>query len=182
MRFGPTTVDGAYVIDIEPATDDRGFFARTYCEDEFREHGIEPAVAQCNVSWNPRRGTLRGMHFQDESAPEPKLIRCTRGAILDVIVDLRTGSATYLNHVAVELNAENRRQLYVPAMCAHGFLTLEHDTEVSYQMGAKYAPGTDRGLRWDDPILGLPWPFAPVVISARDSSWPLLRGEGPTST
>jgi dTDP-4-dehydrorhamnose 3,5-epimerase len=172
--FSETEVDGAWIIDLEPRVDDRGLFARTFCADEFAAHGIDPVGVQCNLSWNHTAGTLRGMHYQDESAPEPKLVRCTRGAIWDVIVDMRPGSPTYLRSVGVELTSENRRALYIPAVCAHGYLTLSDDTEVTYQVGHTYAPHAERGLRHDDPVLRLEWPLPVTSISDKDAAWPLL--------
>lgn len=174
MRFTETPLAGAWVVDLEPRTDERGFFARVYCANEFTEHGLDPAVAQVNMSQNEAVGTVRGMHYQLPPATETKLIRCTRGALYDVIVDLRRDSPTYLQHFGVELSAENRRALYVPAMFAHGFQTLVDDTEALYQVGEFYTPGVERGLRHDDPALGIRWPLPTKVISAKDLSWPLL--------
>ena len=176
MIFTETPLAGAFVIDIEPIGDPRGFFARTFDAREFAARGMRPAVAQCNVSFNEARGTLRGMHMQMPPATEPKLVRCTLGAIHDVIVDMRPDSATYLRHFAVELTAENRRQLYVPDMFAHGYMTLTDKAEVAYNVGEYYAPGHERGLRHDDPALGIEWPLPVAVISAKDRSWPLLDG------
>lgn len=174
MTFTETPLAGAFVLDPERREDDRGFFARVYCEREFRERGLTPRVAQANVSWNPRRGTLRGMHYQVEPFREAKLVRCTRGAIHDVIADLRPDSPTRMRWVGVELTAENRRMLYVPEGFAHGFVTLEDDTEVAYQVSESYAPGAERGIRWDDPALGIEWPAEVRVISDKDRSWPRL--------
>jgi dTDP-4-dehydrorhamnose 3,5-epimerase len=174
MRFTPTAVPGPVVVDLEERTDDRGFFARTFCRDEFEAAGLDPVVEQCNVSFNHRAGTLRGMHWQAEPAPEAKLVRCVRGAVLDVVVDVRPGSPTYLQHVAVELTADNRRALYVPPLFAHGYLTLTDATEVTYQVSMGYTPGVERGLRYDDPVLGIHWPVEVTVISDKDASWPLL--------
>src|SRR5688572_1245749 len=145
MRFTETKLAGAFLLDIEPREDERGFFARTFCRREFTAHGLSPAVVQCNSSYNHARGTLRGMHYQLPPAAEAKLVRCIRGAIYDVIVDLRPGSATYLEHVGVELTADNRRQLYVPELFAHGYLTLTDGAEVAYQVSEFYAPGAERG-------------------------------------
>lgn len=172
MIFTETRLPGAYILDLEPREDSRGFFARTFCRSEFEAHGLKPDVAQCNVSFNHHARTMRGMHYQLPPAAETKLVRCTRGAIYDVIVDLRPGSGTYLQHVGVELTAENRRQLYVPEMFAHGYLTLEPDSEVAYQVGEFYTPGSERGIRWDDPALGITWPLPIEVISAKDAAWP----------
>lgn len=171
MRFTETALPGAFVVDLEPHADERGFFARTFCADEFAEHGLKPVVAQANVSFNHRRGTLRGLHYQLPPAAETKFLRCVRGAIYDVIVDLRDDSPTYLNHVGVELTAENRRALYVPEMFAHGFLTLADGTEVTYQVGEFYTPGAERGIRYDDPALGIDWPEPVTVISDKDAGW-----------
>jgi dTDP-4-dehydrorhamnose 3,5-epimerase len=172
MRFTSTTIAGAFLVDLEPITDERGFFARSFCRREFVAHGLNPELAQCNVSLNRRRGTLRGMHWQAAPHEEAKLVRCTRGMLHDVIVDLRAGSSTYGRHTAVLLSAENRRMLYVPEGCAHGFLTLEDDTEVLYQMSAFYAPESARGVRFDDPAFGIRWPAEVTVISERDRGYP----------
>ena len=174
MIFTETPLAGAYVIDLERRSDDRGYFARTFCAREFEAHGIRPAVAQCNASYNHRRGTLRGLHYQIAPAEEPKLVRCTRGAVWDVIVDLRPGSPTHLRHFGVELTEENRRSLYVPPSFAHGYLTLTDGAEVTYQVGEFYTPGCERGLRWDDPALGIMWPVPVEVLSEKDAAWPLL--------
>ncbi|HEX2189563.1 MAG TPA: dTDP-4-dehydrorhamnose 3,5-epimerase [Longimicrobiaceae bacterium] len=175
MIFTETRLAGAWTIDPERREDERGFFARVYCEREFREHGLMPHVAQANMSSNPRRGTLRGMHYQVEPYREAKLVRCTRGAIHDVIVDLRPDSPTRLQWIGVDLTAENARMLYVPEGFAHGFVTLEDDTEVTYQVSEFYAPGSERGLRWDDPALGVEWPMEPLVVSDKDRGWALLE-------
>jgi dTDP-4-dehydrorhamnose 3,5-epimerase len=166
--FEPAPIGGAFVIHVEPVEDERGFFARTFCEDEFRKHGLDPCVAQCSVSVNTRRGTLRGMHFQTAPHAEAKLVRCTRGAIYDVILDLREESPTFNDWWAVELSAGARRQLYIPEGVAHGFQTLEHDTEVSYQMSRPYVPGAAAGVRWDDPAHGIEWPLEVTAMSAAD--------------
>ena len=174
MIFTETPLAGAFVIELDRHADARGFFARTFDAREFAARGLRPAVAQCNVSYNAARGTLRGMHMQAPPASEPKLVRCTRGAVHDVIVDMREESPTYRRHFAAELTEENRRQLYVPDRFAHGFLTLTDGAEVAYQMGEFYAPGHERGLRWDDPALGIAWPARPSVLSDKDAAWPLL--------
>ena len=181
MKFTTTAVPGVAIIDLELRGDDRGFFARTFCREEFVAAGLEPLVEQCNLSFNHLAGTLRGMHLQVAPAPEAKLVRCTRGAIVDIIVDLRDDSPTRLQHVAVELTADNRRALYVPAYFAHGYQTLTDDTEVVYQVSGAYTPGTERGLRHDDPALGLTWPVPVTSISEKDQSWPLLS-EQPIAT
>lgn len=179
MIFTPTRLRGAVVIEPERREDDRGFFARVYCEREFREHGLTPNVSQTNISWNPRRGTLRGMHYQLPPHAEAKLVRCTRGAIFDVIVDLRPGSPTHREWVGVELNEDNRRMLFVPEGFAHGFVTLRDDTEITYQVSEFYTPGAERGLRWDDPGLGIEWPIEPLVVSDKDRGWELLDAGAP---
>ncbi len=177
MKFQTTAIDGAFIIELDPHADERGFFARTFCEREFREHGIEPRIAQCNLCFNLHEGTVRGMHYQVEPAAESKLIRCIRGAIHDVIVDLRPDSPTFLRQVAVELTADNRRALYVPPGCAHGYQTLVPNAEVFYQTGEFYAPEHERGLRYDDPVLNIEWPLPVSHISEKDTGWPLLVKE-----
>lgn len=174
MKITTTAVPGVAIIDLELRGDDRGFFARTFCREEFEAAGLEPLVEQCNLSFNHLAGTLRGMHLQVAPAPEAKLVRCTRGAIVDIIVDLRDDSPTRLQHVAVELTADNRRALYVPPYFAHGYQTLTDEAEVVYQVSGAYTPGTERGLRHDDPALGLSWPVPVTSISDKDRSWPLL--------
>jgi dTDP-4-dehydrorhamnose 3,5-epimerase len=172
MRFKPTPLEGAFVLDLELREDDRGFFARSFCQKEFEQHGMNPLVAQCNCSFNHKRATMRGMHYQLPPATETKFIRCTRGAIYDVIVDLRADSPTFMKHFGVELSEQNRKQLYVPGMFAHGYLSLTPGAEVTYQVGEFYTPGLERGIRFDDPALGIKWPIAIEVISEKDSSWP----------
>ena len=156
----------------EPRADARGFFLRTFCAGEFAAAGLDPAVAQCSLSFNSRRGTLRGMHYQAAPHAEAKLIRCVRGGIYDVIVDLRPASVTFRRHFAVELTRDNRRALYVPRGCAHGFQTLEDDTEVWYQMSVPHVPEASRGVRWDDPAFGITWPIASPVLHPRDAAYP----------
>lgn len=175
MIFTETALPGAYVIDLEPHADERGFFSRTFCKREFAEHGLATDIAQGNVSYNHAAGTLRGMHYQIEPALETKLIRCIAGAIQDVIVDMRPTSPTYLRHVSVDLSAENRRSLYVPGRFAHGYLTLADDVEVEYQVSEFYTPGVERGLRYDDPALGIRWKREVAVISDKDANWQLLE-------
>lgn len=174
MIFNKTAIDGVYIIDVERRDDHRGFFARAFCAREFEEHDLKSVVAQCNLSFNHKKGTLRGMHFQISPAAETKLVRCTKGAIYDVIVDLRPGSPTYLQHVGVELTEDNHRALYVPELFAHGYQTLTDDAEVMYQVGEFYTPGYERGLRYSDPQLKIEWPMAVSEISEKDASWPLL--------
>lgn len=172
MIFTPTPLEGAFIIDIAPIEDERGFFARTWAPDEFAKHGLDPTLAQCNVSWNVGKGTLRGMHFQSEPCAEIKIVRCTRGAMLDVIVDLRKGSPTYCRWTSVELTADNRRALYVPKGFGHGYLTLADDVEAYYHVSAPYSAAHAGGVRWNDPAFGIAWPFEPLVISAKDRAWP----------
>jgi dTDP-4-dehydrorhamnose 3,5-epimerase len=171
MKFTETGLDGAWIVDIEPMEDDRGFFARTWCAKELAEHGMAADVAQCNVSYNHLRATLRGMHYQLPPAAEAKFVRCTAGAVHDVIVDVRSGSPTYLQWVGVELSATNRRALYVPPLFAHGYLTLTDGAEVIYQVSEFYTPGAERGARFDDPAFGIEWPIEPEVLSAKDQAW-----------
>lgn len=173
MIFRETAVAGAFVIELEPRGDERGFFARAFCRHEFEEHGLNPAVVQCNVSISAAEGTLRGMHFQLPPHEEAKLVRCTRGALWDVALDLRPDSPTYRRWSGVELTADNRRMLYVPEGCAHGFQTLVPDTEAFYQVSAAYAPDAERGVRWDDPAFAIEWPStARRVLSPKDATWP----------
>jgi dTDP-4-dehydrorhamnose 3,5-epimerase len=176
MKFTETGLAGAFLLDIEPREDQRGFFARTFCRREFEEHGLETNLAQCSLSFNLLRGTLRGVHFQRPPCQEAKIIRCTAGAIFDVIVDLRTDSPTFLKHFAVPLTADNRRSLYVPKNFAHGFQTLADETEVFYQMSEFYAPETAAGLRWNDAALAIAWPLAVSVISDQDASYADFQG------
>lgn len=174
MFFTETKLAGAYTLDIDKKADNRGFFARIFCARELAEVGLKPDVAQVNICFNPTQGTLRGMHFQIPPATETKLVRCTRGAIYDVIVDLRPDSPTYLQHVGVELTADNYRALFVPQMFAHGYQTLTPDAEVSYIVSEFYTPGCERGLRHNDPKLNIEWPLPVNLISEKDSQWPLL--------
>lgn len=175
MIFTETKLKGAFIIDLESRPDHRGFFARTFCAREFVAHGLKPTVAQCNLSFNYKKGTLRGMHYQIAPACETKLIRCTQGAIYDVIIDMRPDSPTYLEHIGVELTAENRRALYVPEMFAHGYQALTDGAEVVYQVGEFYTPGYERGLHYDDPTFGIEWPLAVSEISDKDAAWPLFE-------
>jgi dTDP-4-dehydrorhamnose 3,5-epimerase len=168
MRFIETELQGAYIIELERREDERGFFARAFCQNEFAQHGLKPVIAQANLASNRRKGTLRGMHFQYPPAAETKLVRCTRGAILDIIVDLRPESPTYLRHIAVELSVDNQRALYVPERFAHGYQALEDNTDTSYQVGEFYTPSAEGGLRYDDPRLGLSWPLPVTVMSDKD--------------
>jgi dTDP-4-dehydrorhamnose 3,5-epimerase len=169
MLFAATELEGAHVIELEPRADERGFFARSFCEREFAEHGLPTSFPQCNLSRNLRALTLRGMHFETQPSREAKLVRCVRGAIYDVIVDLRASSATRFKWVAVELTAENGRALFVPSGFAHGFLTLADDTDVFYHMGDFYRAQASRGFRYDDKLFAIKWPAPPAVISERDT-------------
>jgi len=177
--FTETKLKGAFVIDLDRKQDARGFFARAFCQEEFKAHGLKPLIAQGNVAHNIRKGTIRGMHFQFPPAAETKLVRCTRGAILDIIVDLRPESPTYLQHISVELSADNHRALYVPERFAHGYQVLEDSTETSYQVGEFYTPGVEGGLMYNDPRLGLAWPLPVGEMSPKDAGWPLLAAIEP---
>lgn len=174
MKFIETKLKGAYIIELEEHVDHRGFFARAFCAKEFAMRGLKPVTEQCNLSYNYKKATLRGMHYQVAPATETKIVRCIRGAIYDVIVDMRPDSPTYLSYISVELSAENRRALYIPEMMAHGFQTLTDGAEVFYQMGGFYAPDCARGLHYDDPILDIDWPLPVSEISEKDATWPLL--------
>ncbi len=172
MKFRHTRIPGVIRIDLEPQADERGSFARTYCEATFRQHGLEPVGIQCSISVNAKRGTLRGLHYQAPPAAEAKLVRCVRGRLFDVAVDLRPDSPAFRQWLGLELDAEAGEALYIPRGCAHGFLTLADDTAVYYQMGTEYAPEFARGVRWNDPAFGISWPFEPLHISERDASFP----------
>ena len=174
MNYTPSKIPGAWVIDISPIADARGFFAMTWLPDELRERGMNPALAQCNLSFNHKRGTLRGMHFQKAPHAQAKIVRATRGALLDVIVDLRPESPAYRQWDAVELTADNRRMLYMPEGIAHGYLTLVDGSEAYYHASSPWTPHAESGIRWDDPAVGIKWPFEPVVISDKDRAWPLM--------
>ncbi len=172
MRFTETTLKGAYIIELEKLADERGFFARTFCREEFQSHGIDFRVVQCSTSFNVKKGTLRGMHYQIPPHEEGKLVRCASGAIYDVVIDLRPDSPNFMQWMGMELTAEHRRMLYVPEGFAHGFQTLEDSTEVSYLISEIYHPECARGVRWDDPSFGILWPLRkPTVISDQDSRW-----------
>lgn len=168
MLFSPTKLKDAYIIEPRKLEDERGFFARTWCENEFRDRGLNPNLVQCNISFNKKKGTLRGMHLQIEPYAEAKLVRCTQGAIYDAIIDLRPDSETFKQWIAIELTCANRRALYVPEGFAHGFQTLEDNTEVFYQMSQFYAPECSRGYPWNDPSFQIDWPLEISVISAKD--------------
>lgn len=172
MIFTQTKLQGAYILELEKREDDRGFFARTFCREEMQAHGLIPDVAQANTSLSKTRGTLRGMHYQKSPYEETKLVRCTRGALYDVIIDLRPDSPTYKQWVGVELSAENYRMLFVPKYFAHGFITLADDTEANYLVSQFYAPGSELGIRWNDPVFNIKWPIDVSVISEKDANWP----------
>ena len=172
MRFIETALPGAFVIEPDLQHDERGFFARTFCRNEFRQHGLNPDLAQCSISFNRQRDTLRGMHFQAPPHVEAKLVRCTLGAVYDVVVDLRPTSPTFRQWTGVELTAGNRKMIYVPEELAHGFITLADDTEMFYQMSEFFDPACARGVRWNDPAFGIRWPETPRTLSERDQSYP----------
>jgi dTDP-4-dehydrorhamnose 3,5-epimerase len=175
MRFIPLSVDGAFAVEVERREDHRGFFARTFCEEEFRRHGLDPVITQCNMSWNRARGTLRGIHFQRAPHPEAKLVRCTRGAAFDVVVDLRGHSPTQRKWASVELTADARNAIYIPAGCGHGFQTLADDTELFYQMSESWDGSLSDGIHWADPAISIAWPIMPPIISESDDALPNLR-------
>jgi len=175
MLFTETELKGAFIIDIEPREDERGFFSRSWCEDEFRKHGLNTRIAQCSISFNKKRGTLRGMHYQIKPYCETKLVRCTMGAVYDVIIDLRSDSSTFRQWLAVDLSAENRRAIYVPEGFAHGFQTLVDETELLYQMSEFFHLECARGVRWDDPAFRIEWPVLSPILSGRDSAFPNIQ-------
>jgi dTDP-4-dehydrorhamnose 3,5-epimerase len=186
MIFTEQRIAGVFTVDAEPARDERGLFARTYCASEFAEHGISLPVAQASVSFNARRETLRGMHLQLPPHEEAKLVRCVGGSVYDVVVDVRVGSPTQFEWLGVELTADRRNGLYVPPGLAHGFLTLEDESELEYLISTNYVPSAGAGLRWDDPAIGIQWPSSPAVISERDAAFPdvdvsLVRTNGPSA-
>jgi dTDP-4-dehydrorhamnose 3,5-epimerase len=172
LIFIKTKLTDVFIIEPEKIEDERGFFARAWCEREFARYGRSPRWVQCNISFNKKKGTLRGLHYQAAPCEEAKLIRCTRGEIYDVIVDLRRDSETFMQWLAVELTAENHKMVFIPTGCAHGFLTLDDNTEVFYQMAEFYAPEYARGVRWNDPAFGIQWPAEVRVISERDRNYP----------
>jgi dTDP-4-dehydrorhamnose 3,5-epimerase len=172
MQFHETRLSGVFRIDLEPHRDERGFFARSWCQKEFEAHGLNAKLVQCNISFNAQKGTLRGMHFQSSPFAETKLVRCTMGAIYDVVIDLRPQSPTFRQGVNITLTAANRLAIYIPEGCAHGFLTLEDNTEVFYQMSEFYNSASSSGVRWDDPAFQISWPIKPLVISERDRKYP----------
>ena len=172
MIFHETKLPGVFEIHLEPKGDGRGFFARSWCQREFEKHGLNPITVQCNVSFNEKKGTLRGMHYQGDPHPEAKLVRCTQGSVYDVVVDLRPGSTTFKKWISVILTTANRSMIYVPEGFGHGFLTLEDRTEVLYQMSEFYYPELSRGVRWNDPAFQFDWPAQPMVMSDRDRAYP----------
>jgi dTDP-4-dehydrorhamnose 3,5-epimerase len=174
MQIHTTPLPGSALVDLKLLEDERGFFARAFCRQEFIDAGLEPLVEQANISFNHKAGTLRGFHYQLEPNAETKFIRCYRGAIWDVIVDLRPESPTYLKWFGAELTEDNRTAMYVPRNFAHAYITLTDKAEVMYQVSTAYTPGAERGLRWDDPAIGVEWPIPPAVISDKDAGWPLL--------
>lgn len=172
MRFTKTPLEGVVVVDVDTIHDDRGFFSRVFCEDEFGSAGLHNRMPQWNVSYNERRGTLRGLHYEPYPTAESKLVRCGTGSVFDVVVDVRHGSSTFLHWFGLELSRANRSAVFIPPGCAHGFLTLSDDVDVWYAMGSAFRPGTGLGLRWDDPNIGIEWPITPTVISTRDANYP----------
>lgn len=171
MKIYPTLLAGTWLIDLRPAHDERGFFARTFCQDTLRNNGLETEFPQHSVSYSHRRGTIRGMHFQRAPHEEVKLVRCMQGAVYDVVLDLRPDSPSFMRWEAFEISAQNRRQLYVPKGCAHGFQSLTDDVEMSYMISTRYAPGAADGVRYDDPAFGISWPLSPTILSERDQTW-----------
>jgi dTDP-4-dehydrorhamnose 3,5-epimerase len=178
MIFTETPLPGAYLLELEPLADERGFFARSYCAEEFAARNLGPALKQCSVSFNVRSGTLRGLHYQDAPHEEHKLVRCTAGAVFDVIVDIRESSPSYRHWFAAELTAVNRRSVFIPPGFAHGFMSLTDHAEVYYMISVAHAPQSSRGYRWNDPAFAIDWPLEPAVISARDAAYPLLDPPG----
>ncbi len=174
MIFKETKLKGAFVIELEKKEDARGFFARTFCQKEFREHGLNASFVQANVSCNHKKGTLRGMHYQALPYREAKLVRCAEGAIFDVIVDLRKSSRTFKQWFGLELSKDSAKMLFIPEGFAHGFITLTDNTQILYQMSEFYTPGFDRGFRYDDPAFGIQWPAKVVALSEKDAAWPLI--------
>ena len=174
MRFTQTNVSGAYLIDPNPHHDERGRFMRVWCSREFAENGLEFVPVQANMGFSFQKGTIRGMHFQDAQAPEAKLVRCTKGAIFDVVLDLRAGSPSYGKWYGAELSEENGQMLYVPALCAHGHQTLKDSTEIHYMASGSYTPSAVRGVRFDDPVFSIEWPLPATAVSEQDRNWPLV--------
>jgi len=179
MFFHETKLKGAFIVELDRKEDPRGFFARAFCKNEFDQHGIPSRVVQANMSYNHKQGTVRGMHYQVSPASEPKFIRCIHGAIWDVIIDMRPESPTYLQHIGVELSADNRKAIFVPDMFAHGNQALTDGAELLYLVGEFYTPGCERGVRFDDPAVGIEWPIPVTVVSDKDGAWPLLNVNKP---
>jgi dTDP-4-dehydrorhamnose 3,5-epimerase len=176
MKFTPLNqVQGAFLIEVERMSDERGFFARSFCSQELEKQGLNPRLVQCSVSYNHKAGTLRGMHYQTKPYEEAKVVRCTMGALFDVMVDLRPDSPTFRQWCAHELTAENRKALYIPEGCAHGFLTLTDATEILYQISEFWSPPNGAGVRWNDPAFGIAWPSTPKIMAPRDASYPDFR-------
>jgi dTDP-4-dehydrorhamnose 3,5-epimerase len=175
MKFTPTPIAGACIVELEPFSDERGFFARGWCQNEFRDHGLAHDIAQANISFNRNKHTLRGFHYQVAPDQEDKLLRCTAGSVHDVLIDLRPDSPTFMQHFSTTLSRSNYRMIMVPKGCANAFLTLEDDTEVTYLVSQFYAPQSERGVRWNDPAFAIQWPEQPAVISQKDQSWPDFR-------
>jgi len=175
MQYTPSRIAGAWIMDITPIHDARGFFAMTWLPDELRQRGMNPSLAQCNLAFNHQRGTLRGMHFQKAPHAQAKIVRCTRGALLDVVVDLRPDSPTFKQWDGIELTADNRRMLYMPEGIAHGYITLVDDTEAYYHASSPWVREAESGVRWNDPAFAIQWPMPPSVISEKDQGWPLFR-------
>ncbi|HID62784.1 MAG TPA: dTDP-4-dehydrorhamnose 3,5-epimerase [Anaerolineae bacterium] len=181
MIFKETNLKGAFIIEMEPIRDNRGFFARAWCQKEFEAHGLITSFVQANITFSPKKGTLRGLHYQIAPHEEIKLVRCTRGAIYDVIIDLRPESPTYRQWLGTELTADNRKMIYIPGGFAHGYQILIDDTEVFYQVGQFYAPEHERGIRWDDPAFEIDWPIAsPLILSEKDKRWPDYSLQNPS--
>lgn len=176
MKFSPCKIADAFLIETEPFGDERGHFARFWCGQEFEAAGLSFEPVQANLAVSGRKGTMRGMHFQTEKAPEAKLVRCSKGSVFDVLVDLRPDSPTYLDWFGAKLTAQNGYMLFVPELCAHGCVSLQDDTEISYLASAVYTPDAATGIRFDDPSVGVEWPIVPSIVSDQDRSWPLLRG------
>ena len=174
MQFEPTPFKDAWIVTLDPIGDDRGYFARAFCRKEFEAYGIEADMVQCNASFSKEAGTLRGLHYQTDPASETKLMRCVQGSLFDVIVDMRPESPTYLQYFGVHLSAENLKMLFIPRNFAHGYLALEPNTAAYYLVGEYYTPELERGVRYDDPLLGIDWPLEVNVISQKDRNWPLL--------
>lgn len=181
MKFTKTQIEGVYLIDLQPHGDERGFFARMFCKDEFARHGLNTDFVQANTSFSATKGTLRGMHYQHYPHAEAKLVKCIQGALYDVVLDLREDSDTFGQHQAFELTAENRSMVYIPEGCAHGFMTLEKNTEIMYLVSAFYAPDAESGVRFDDAQFNIPWPMKPGEMSAKDKNYPYYQDALPKS-